>query len=124
MPTLAVVDDDPGTRAMLTMALQRSFRVLAFNSAKSLLAEPAKIATFNAFVLDWRLPNDDISGQNLIGLLRKVTRAPIFILTGDTSAGKSIAKAMDIEGVHHAAKPADPDILEKRLLAKIEAVKN
>lgn len=116
--TVAVVDDDLPTLDALSRQLARVFRVVPFQTGHSLIEFAHGLTGFNAFLIDWRLP--DIDGEALIQRIRKSSAAPIFILTGYTSsASAEIARALNGRDVHHVAKPADDLILIKRMTAAI-----
>lgn len=114
-PSLAIIDDDSLTLSVLLPHLEQSFHVAGFASASAFKTYVHGIAGFDAFLIDWRLP--DAAGDSLIREVRAVTQAPIFILTGDPSASQEIADALDSSNTHHVAKPADLVILRKRILA-------
>ena len=117
--TLAIVEDDAPTLALIKREMSEHFGVSAFENAKSLLGSPSGLARFNAFLIDWRLP--DMDGEELVKQIRAASAAPIFILTGDQSASNSIARALDYDDVHHAVKPASSVILTKRIKTAIRA---
>jgi FixJ family two-component response regulator len=53
MPTVALVDDDPGVRRALTRVLREAaFDVVAYESAEAFLERPASTATVGCVVLD------------------------------------------------------------------------
>jgi len=115
--TIAVVDDDEDALTLLRDQLKEKFKVASFPAAKSLLESTIKLNEFDLFLVDWRLP--DIDGEEFVKLIRSQTKAPIFILTGDTSASESIARTLDLPSVHHVAKPASIPILVKRLIQSL-----
>jgi CheY-like chemotaxis protein len=113
-PTIAVVDDDLSTLEVLSRELSTVFRVVPFQTGQALIGFANGLAGFNAFLVDWRLP--DIDGEAMIQRIRKASQAPVFILTGYTSSDSAeIARALDWRDVHHVAKPADALILIKRM---------
>ncbi|OYT88739.1 MAG: hypothetical protein CFE43_21080 [Burkholderiales bacterium PBB3] len=117
--TLAIVEDMKSERDLLYRDMSNSFKVVAFENAKSLLGHPTGLSRFKAFVVDWGLPDMDCA--ELITTIRDTTEAPIFILTGNTEVSKEIALLLDYNQVHHATKPADSVILSKRITSAIRA---
>ena len=112
--TIAVIDDDAPTLDVLGRELSSAFQVVSFQTGHALIGFAHGLAGFNAFLVDWRLP--DIDGGSLIQRIRRSSAAPIFIITGYTSSDSTeIARALNGRNVHHVAKPADGLILIKRM---------
>jgi CheY-like chemotaxis protein len=120
--SIAVLDDDADMRVAVSEGLKEEFDVVSFSSSHDLLQYKGGLDMFSAFLVDWRLPNDTVVGEELIRRLRVETDAPIFILTGDITAGQAIANAMSLKNVHHAGKPLDIFILSKRILNTLKTV--
>lgn len=112
-PSLAIVEDDPGTLTGLTDILSESFFVTACASKSDLLSELKNGTNFDAFLVDWKLPN--VTGDELVRAIRGKSPAPLFILTGATEADELVAKALDHPNTHHASKPVLPVVLIKRI---------
>ena len=113
---IAIIEDDLSTLELLKTSMSANFYVAAFQSKTSLL-ESGGIATYDAFLVDWKLP--DVDGDELVKTIRRNSQAPIFILTGVSDADDSIAKALDFPNVHHASKPVSSVILSKRISTAI-----
>lgn len=116
-PTIAIVEDDITLLAVLDMQLSDTFHTAPFCLATNLLEKLTGNDTFQAILMDWRLP--DMDGEELVKRIREKSRAPIFVLTGDLLAEEVIARAMDHDDVFHALKPAQMTILIKRISKEI-----
>lgn len=119
--TVALLDDDEDIRVTIAEGLKREFHVVPFSSSHDLLKYKG-LDNFAALLVDWRLPNDTVVGVELIGKLRSQTSAPIFIMTGDMTAGQAIANVMTLKDVHHVGKPLDIYILAKRIETAVRSV--
>lgn len=115
MPLIALLDDDKDIRTTISDGLAPHFNTIAFAASKKLLSYGKGVTEFSAFILDWRLPDDPLSGEDLIKKIRNDTNAPIFILTGEANAGMEIVQALQNRNVHFLAKPMDIASIRKRL---------
>lgn len=111
--SLAIVEDDDQVRELVESEMAGSFRTATFPTGRSLLTSQDAGGNFDAYLIDWRLP--DMTGTKLVEAIRQTTNAPICILTGDVTASAQIAKALDMENVNYVAKPADLLILSRTL---------
>jgi CheY-like chemotaxis protein len=115
MPLIALLDDDKDIRTTISDGLAPQFNTVTFSSSSKLMAYGKGVGEFSAFILDWRLPDDPLAGEDLIKEIRNQTNAPIFILTGEADAGMEIVQAMQNRNVHFLAKPMDIATMQKRL---------
>lgn len=118
---LAIVEDDDATRELLCAEMASSFRVSPFAFGNALVNLDSRAENFDAYLVDWRLP--DITGTALVRAIRARTGAPIFILSGDTGSSAEIANALNSPNVHHVAKPADALILRKKIYLSVRQSK-
>ena len=116
--TSLFVEDDDTTRELLCAEMDGSFRVSPFAFGNELVNLDSSVDRFDAYLVDWRLP--DIRGGELVRAIRARTGAPIFILSGDTSSSAEIANALNSPNVHHVAKPADALILRKKIILSVK----
>lgn len=117
---IAIVEDDEATLSAIADQMRRKFRVLAHLTGESLLGLGDEFSVIKAFLIDWRLP--DIDGRSLIRRIRLRSNAPVFILTGDTSAAESISAAVDyLPSVQYIAKPIDAKLLHSHINKAIHA---
>lgn len=117
-PTLAIVEDDSAMLDQLERQLWDTFRTVKFESASALIKALKAPNTFNAVLMDWRLP--DMDGEDLVAQIRAHSKVPICILTMDMTASKAIARAFANGNVDHVPKPADPEILAARIQMAIK----
>lgn len=117
-PTLAIVEDDSAMLDQLERQLWDTFRTVKFESANALIKALKAPNTFNAVLMDWRLP--DMDGEDLVAQIRAHSKVPICILTMDMTASKAIARAFANGNVDHVQKPADPEILAARIQMAIK----
>ena len=110
---IAIIEDDSDVLEMLDSSMSSVFLTAPFPCAKRFLDELTEQDTFKAILMDWRLP--DMTGEDLIARIRQKTNAPIYILTGDTTAAKSIERALSYRDIYYAAKPIGMDLLMKLL---------
>ncbi len=115
--SIAIIDDDIETLKLLVADMSSAFYVAPFSSKSSFLDSPTGLTSYDAFLVDWRLPG--VVGDELVKTIRRSTSAPIFILTGYADADDLIAKALDYPNVHHASKPVSAVILTKRISTAI-----
>ncbi len=111
-PRIAVVDDDPGTLTTLCKQLEPYFNAIPFPEGSAVLKTQVK--NYAALIIDWRLP--DINGEELVRKLRDLSKAPIFIVTGEKEASRhEIARAIENTGVNFVIKPVDEIILAAQI---------
>jgi len=56
-----------------------------------------------------------MAGSDVIVAIRRQSKVPIFIMTGDDAATDAIIKIMADKSIHHVSKPTNIKILNKRL---------
>ena len=85
MHTIAVIEDDPLIRDMITLHLNRSgYKVECFSSAEAFLQKPKWNRVYDLIILDIYLPN--ISGEALLKQIRETgDQTPIIMLTAKSS---------------------------------------
>lgn len=115
--SIAIIEDDLPTLQILASDMSSAFYVAPFPSKSSFLDSPTGITSYDAFLVDWRIPG--VVGDELVKTIRRSTSAPIFIFTGYDDADHLIAKALDYPNVHHASKPVSAVILAKRISTAI-----
>src|SRR5579863_1190013 len=88
-PRILVVDDEKHMRNMLELGLaQHGFDVTAASDGVEAL-ERARSTPFDAIVLDVMMPR--IDGTSLVPMLRRITEAPIIMLSARKEAPDKIA---------------------------------
>jgi CheY-like chemotaxis protein len=117
LPRVALVEDDGSTLTVLAAELGRTFAVLDCRLGKELL-DKASVEPVDAIVADWRLP--DVDGPTLIAELRRLTPAPIVIITGERSEGPTISQMLLLPNIHYVAKPVDGHILRSLVESAIQ----
>jgi len=110
-PTIAIVDDHPGTLTVLSKQLESHFDAVPFSNGRALLN--TLVSSFATFIIDWRLP--DIGGEELVKEIRRQSNAPIFVITGETSFRHEIARIIENTDVHYVIKPVDGIILAAQM---------
>ena len=118
LPRLLVIDDDPSVRAFVTASLAGTVEVEAVENASDGL-EKAAAGNYDAVLIDHMLP--DLSGVELIRLLRSEARTAVLPLMMFTGAGSESleSEARNAGADDYLAKPVDPEMLEERLMALI-----
>jgi DNA-binding response OmpR family regulator len=115
-PTVLVVDDEPNVREMLEIGLsQHGFLVrCAVDGAQALQMLPA--CNPDAILLDIMLPK--IDGVSLLPLLRRITEAPILMLSALSDAQDKIA-GLTAGADDYVGKPFDLGEVAARLRAQL-----
>jgi DNA-binding response OmpR family regulator len=115
-PTVLVVDDEPNVREMLEIGLsQHGFDVrCAVDGAQALQMLPA--CRPDAILLDIMLPK--IDGVSLLPLLRRITEAPILMLSALSDAQDKIA-GLTAGADDYVGKPFDLGEVAARLRAQL-----
>ena len=115
LPCIAVVDDDPSIRQMVTEYLQENdLRVAAVASGKELHALMAA-QTVDLVVLDLRLQGED--GLTIARRLRDESAIPILILTGRSEEADRVM-GLELGADDYLTKPFSL----RELLARIRAL--
>ncbi len=115
-PRILVVDDERHMRNMLELGLaQHGFDVTsAADGAEAL--ERARTSKFDAIVLDVMMPR--IDGTSLVPMLRRLTEAPIVMLSARKDAPDQIA-ALTAGADDYVGKPFDLGELAARLHSRL-----
>jgi CheY-like chemotaxis protein len=119
---IAIIEDDLDLLDTLNRSMSGAFLTTPFSSASVFLDKLSNQDAYKAILMDWRLP--DLSGEELIARIRQKTNAPIYILTGDRSASKSIERALSYKNIYYAAKPMDVELLIKLMLNAIRSAES
>lgn len=114
-PHILIVDDDTGTRELLTQFLtSRGMRTAAAGNGAEMRNATRRDA-FDLVILDVMLP--DANGFDLCRELRAQSAVPIIMLTAVTETTDRIV-GLEMGADDYVAKPFDP----RELLARIRAV--
>ncbi|MBL8144698.1 MAG: response regulator [Acidobacteria bacterium] len=118
-----VVDDDPGTRAIVKRVTSKALKCSTDEAANGLegleLLERRKYALV---VLDWQMPV--LGGFDTLAAIRKapaLSDLPVVMLTGDASEDL-VRQAATLGVAAYLAKPIDPPRLTARLLQIADAM--
>ena len=115
-PRVLVVDDERHMRNMLELGLaQHGFDVTTAGDGVEALAH-VRDATFDAIVLDVMMPR--IDGTSLVPMLRRVTEAPIIMLSARKESPDQIA-ALTAGADDYVGKPFDLGELAARLHSRL-----
>lgn len=115
MPTLLVVDDDPGFRSLLCLALRdEGHEVIEAPDAESALFELSH-ATVDAVLVDVRLPG--MSGLDLMRELVKRGPTPIIAVTAQDDT-EDVVAGLEAGADDYVTKP----VAVKELAARVRAV--
>jgi two-component system response regulator PrrA len=115
-PHVLVVDDEPNMRSMLELGLsQHGFGVVSAADGAMAL-EKVREHAFDAIVLDVMMPK--IDGTSLVPMLRRLTEAPIIMLSARKDAPDQIA-ALTAGADDYVGKPFDLGELAARLHSRL-----
>ena len=115
--TLAIIENNPRELAALAAGTRSTFASASLTNARQLFEQD--ISDFDVFLLGWHLP--DMPGRDVVRQLRKQTKAPIFILTGDMDATEDILVAMSDPTVRLITKPTAVKLINKILFDAVTA---
>jgi len=109
-----LIEDDPGIRTAVTRALLA--RGHAVDTAPDGLTGLQSLLTQNpeAVILDLGLP--DITGEQLLSMIRAATTVPVIVATARDDEGL-IVELLDAGADDYVVKPYDPAQLEARVRA-------
>jgi len=109
-----LIEDDPGIRTAVTRALLA--RGHAVDTAPDGLTGLQSLLTQNpeAVILDLGLP--DITGEQLLSMIRAATTVPVIVATARDDEGL-IVELLDAGADDYVVKPYDPAQLEARMRA-------
>ena len=114
MVHVLLIEDDPGIRTAVTRALLA--RGHAVDTAPDGLTGLQSLLTQNpeAVILDLGLP--DITGEQLLSMIRAATTVPVIVATARDDEGL-IVELLDAGADDYVVKPYDPAQLEARMRA-------
>lgn len=115
--TLAIIENNTRELAALAAGTKNTFALTTLTTARQLFEQD--ISDFDVFLLGWHLP--DMPGRDVVRQLRKQTKAPIFILTGDMDATEDILGAMSDPMVRLITKPTAVKLINKILSDAVTA---
>lgn len=112
---ILVVDDDPGLRGLVTLALERAgFAVVAASDGQQALTHAAREAP-DLVVLDVGLP--ELDGFEVCRRLRRSSEVPILFLTAQDDEVDRIV-GLELGADDYVTKPFSP----RELVARIRAI--
>ena len=115
-PTVLVIDDEPNMREMLEIGLtQHGFAVTCASDGVQALAQLDREKP-DIIVLDVMMPK--IDGVSLVPMIRRVTEAPIVMLSARTDTQDKIA-ALTAGAEDYVAKPFDLGEIAARLRSQL-----
>ena len=115
-PTVLVIDDEPNMREMLEIGLaQHGFVVTSSSDGVQALAHLEREQP-DIIVLDVMMPK--IDGVSLVPMIRRVTEAPIVMLSARTDTQDKIA-ALTAGAEDYVAKPFDLGEIAARLRSQL-----
>ena len=86
---IILIEDDKEIRGMINDYLSGEFEVIAFNDGMSAIQKITSYDEYALALIDLMLP--DISGMEIIKIIRKVSKIPIIIITAkDNDIDKSL----------------------------------
>ena len=86
---IILIEDDKEIRGMINDYLSGEFEVTAFNDGMSAIQKITSYDEYALALIDLMLP--DISGMEIIKIIRKVSKIPIIIITAkDNDIDKSL----------------------------------
>jgi two-component system, OmpR family, KDP operon response regulator KdpE len=119
-PKVLVVDDEAQIRRLLRLTLEDAgYQVHEADSGRAALEEAGRVGPA-AFVLDLGLP--DLSGLDVLSLLRQTTAAPILILSVRDQEADKIA-GLDAGADDYLTKPFSGGELVARLRALLRRIR-
>lgn len=115
LPTVLVIDDEPGHRLMVRAVLEDvGWQVLDAADGHQGLATVQAADKLDAVLLDMRLPDQD--GMAILAQIKTHhPRLPVIMLTAYGSVGSAV-EAMKMGAFDYLTKPADNDELQAVLL--------
>ena len=112
---IILIEDDKEIRGMINDYLSGEFEVTAFNDGMSAIQKITSYDEYALALIDLMLP--DISGMEIIKIIRKVSKIPIIIITAkDNDIDKSLG--LNLGADDYVVKPFSP----KEVLARINAI--
>ena len=113
---IILIEDDKEIRGMINDYLSGEFEVTAFNDGMSAIQKIRSYDEYALALIDLMLP--DISGMEIIKIIRKVSKIPIIIITAkDNDIDKSLG--LNLGADDYAVKPFSLIELTARIKANI-----
>ena len=111
-----MIEDDKEIRGMINDYLSGEFEVTAFNDGMSAIQKITSYDEYALALIDLMLP--DISGMEIIKIIRKVSKIPIIIITAkDNDIDKSLG--LNLGADDYVVKPFSLIELTARIKANI-----
>lgn len=115
-PHVLVVDDEPNMRSMLELGLEQHGFDVHSAADGAVALQKVREHAFDAIVLDVMMPR--IDGTSLVPMLRRLTEAPIIMLSARKEAPDQIA-ALTAGADDYVGKPFDLGELAARLHSRL-----
>lgn len=115
MPSVLVVDDEPGLREILRAYLEAEGFVVREAGTGRLALEDVRAQMPDLVVLDLMLP--DVRGEEVCAELRRVSHVPVIMLTGKSAVADRLL-GLSLGADDYLVKPFSP----RELVARIHAV--
>lgn len=115
MPSVLVVDDEPGIREIARAYLEADGFTVREASTGRLALDAALTQMPDLIVLDLMLP--DMGGEEICAQLRRVSRVPIIMLTAKSAEADRL-RGLSLGADDYLVKPFSP----RELVARVHAV--
>ena len=113
---IILIEDDKEIRGMINDYLSGEFEVTAFNDGMSAIQKITSYDEYALALIDLMLP--DISGMEIIKIIRKVSKIPIIIITAkDNDIDKSLG--LNLGADDYVVKPFNPLELTARVKSQL-----
>ncbi len=118
--TIFVVDDDPGVREVLSMALASHYQLETFGTAEAAI-EAVRQQRPDLVLLDIRLPGMD--GLEALGQLREIAPDLLVIMVTGVEDIKTVVKAMRLGAHDYVVKPVHLEALGVRIRNALQSLR-
>lgn len=115
MPSVLVVDDEPGIREIARAYLEAAGFTVREAGSGQLALDAALTQMPDLIVLDLMLP--DLGGEEICAQLRRVSRVPIIMLTAKSAEADRL-RGLSLGADDYLVKPFSP----RELVARVHAV--
>lgn len=115
MPSVLVVDDEPGIREIARAYLEADGFTVREAGSGQLALDAALTQMPDLIVLDLMLP--DLAGEEICAQLRRVSRVPIIMLTAKSAEADRL-RGLSLGADDYLVKPFSP----RELVARVHAV--
>jgi len=115
VPTVLLVDDEPGIRGIVRAYLEADGFTVREAGSGRLALEDARAQMPDLVVLDLMLP--DLAGEEVCAELRRVSRVPVIMLTGKSAVADRL-QGLSLGADDYLVKPFSP----RELVARVHAV--